>query len=772
MDNSSGVSQLIHVNRDKCNNCHHCISVCPVKACIDGSGYRIDIIHERCLGCGRCVAVCQRKARFIADDSEFFFAALESAIPIVAVVAPSAVTVFGNLYKLNGFLKSIGVIAIFDVSFGAELAAKSYLHYIAEEKPQILVAQPCAALVSFCQIYHPEIIPYLAPVHSPMLHTAVMIRRFFPEYEKAKIAAISPCAAKKREFDETGLISYNISMTSIKQYLELHILNLDTYHEMPFDGPSAERGVGFSSPGGLRATVLRDAPGIEHRIRRIEGNTEVYTYLTEIPQMLREKTTPLIVDCLSCRSGCNGGLGTGNTGMPIDRLEAKVEKRMREHIKMYQKQESGESFSALIKKYWQPGIYNRKYLNLNHLMKNYKEPNEKELSDIYKKMKKRRESDFLNCAACGYGSCKGMAEAIFNGLNRAENCHQYLSVELEVRNRLLHDSFGRYMPEEIVNSLLESGSGTALGGKLGTITIMMCDLRGFTQIAEKLTVEKVVTLLNHYFTAMVEIIQNHKGTVIEYLGDSVLSIFGAPVETQFHAEDAIACAIQMQNAMKTVNEWNVENNYPELAMGVGINTGPCIIGNIGSEKTMKYNVIGKHVNLCGRIESYTIGGEIYISEYTRNAINTKLTISNTKIVHPKGIAEPVEIYQIDGIGFPYYLRKKSTKQPFKHLKNPMKLVCYRILDKYVEKIPAVCTVLALSQLEAIISCKPPRSRQNNFPELDIMDNIQLQENAASGHVAEQFINVSAKITGKIKAYCYRISFTSDAKLLYAKAMTA
>ncbi|MDL2229310.1 methyl-accepting chemotaxis protein [Treponema sp. OttesenSCG-928-L16] len=429
------LAELIYVDEEKCNNCHSCISVCPVKNCINGSGEKVSVIHERCLGCGACIPACRQDARSIMDDTDVFFRDLKNKTPIIAIVAPAAAALFdADILKLNGYLKSIGVKAVFDVSFGAELTVKSYLHYARTKKPKTIIAQPCAALVTYCEVFKPELIPYLAPAHSPMLHTAVMIKKFFPQYADAKIAAISPCAAKKREFDETGLIQYNVTMLRLKERMKAEGLALASFKALEYDGPQAERAVLFSSPGGLKATASRDAPGLGPKIRRIEGPEIVYGYLDEIPQMVKEGAAPLIVDCLNCSAGCNGGPGTGNYGQPVDRLEARVGTRAKRQIEKEGRRLIRNPVKSAMNKYWKEGLYSRSYKNLSAL-NDYKSPNNAELEEVYRRMKKYGQDDMLNCSACGYGSCKGMAEAIFNGLNRPENCHQYLKMEAEEKLR-------------------------------------------------------------------------------------------------------------------------------------------------------------------------------------------------------------------------------------------------------------------------------------------------------------------------------------------------
>lgn len=429
------LSKLIEVDPEKCNNCHSCIAACPVKISIDGSGDHVSIIDDRCIGCGQCIPACKQGARRIVDDAERFLEDLGRRVPMVAIVAPAAAAVFGeDAPKLVGFLKQLGVAAVFDVAFGAELTVRSYLEYVKKEHPRTVIAQPCPALVNYCQIYRHDLIPFLAPAQSPMAHSAAMIAEYFPQYAGHRIAAISPCAAKKREFDEIGTIHYNVTMLSLKAELERRGKSLRSYEAAPYDGPRPERGVLFSTPGGLLATLSRDAPELVPEVRRIEGPEQVYRYLDELPAMVEEGVAPLLVDCLNCSAGCNGGPGTGNYGEPVDRLEARVEKVKRARVAENRRPLLGNPLKKALKSYWKEGLYDRTYRRLDGAA-DYRIPNDAELQRLYADMKKYGPEDMLNCSACGYGSCRDMAIAIFNGLNRPENCHRYLKITAEERLR-------------------------------------------------------------------------------------------------------------------------------------------------------------------------------------------------------------------------------------------------------------------------------------------------------------------------------------------------
>ncbi len=173
---------------------------------------------------------------------------------------------------------------------------------------------------------------------------------------------------------------------------------------------------------------------------------------------------------------------------------------------------------------------------------------------------------------------------------------------------MLKKMFGRYLSTEVMNSLIENPSALELGGEKRKVTVMMTDLRGFTAIAERLEPEKVVQMLNLYFEIMVDVVLKYNGTINEIIGDALLIIFGAPQEMPDRTQRAIACAIDMQNAMVRVNKENRSKALPELEMGIGLNETEVIIGNIGSSKRSKYTVVGSGVNMTSRIESYTVGG--------------------------------------------------------------------------------------------------------------------------------------------------------------------
>lgn len=433
------LSAVIHVDTDKCVNCHKCISVCPVKYCNDASGDCVKVIHDRCIGCGNCIINCPHGARSGIDDFERFLAD-SSHTPFVAVVAPAAASNFPDILRFNGFLQSFGVNAFFDVSFGAELTIKSYLEHIRQNTPESVISQPCPAIVTYIQIYHPELIRYLAPADSPMLHTIKMIEEFYPEHAKKKIVVISPCYAKKREFDETGLSGkvYNVTIKSLSDYIQARNINMDSYPRVDFDNPPAERAVTFSTPGGLLETARRDLPGAENLARKIEGVDHIYHYLETLKSSIDDKTAPLMVDCLNCARGCNSGPGTVTREEPIDMVESRINKRkfeMKKHYDAHTDEKSSKKVNRAIDRYWKPGLYARSYRDLRE-NNNLEQTTGPDITTVYKTMNKFERCDLYDCTSCGYNKCEKMAVAIFNSLNKPENCYHYKESQLHGKEEM------------------------------------------------------------------------------------------------------------------------------------------------------------------------------------------------------------------------------------------------------------------------------------------------------------------------------------------------
>ena len=440
------ISKVISVDPEKCVNCHQCIAVCPSKFCNDGSHDYIEVNPELCIGCGACIEACPHDARFGIDDFDAFFDALANKKEIIVLSAPAVAANFPDYYlRINTWLKTLGVKAVFDVSLGAELTVKSYLHAMESQNLKHIIAQPCPALVSYIELYHKKLLPYLAPADSPMMHTLKMVKEFYPKYKNPLFVFLSPCYAKKRELEVLSTNALNVTFKSLDTYFKTNKIDLQAFDASDFDNPPAERAVLFSSPGGLMRTAQREMPGIENLTRKIEGPHIVYPYFKDLEESIKYGTAPTLIDCLSCEAGCNGGPGTLNAKPNLDSIEKFIEKRSEEAQKKYKsifsfakKKASRKKVRKIVNKYWKKDLYDRKYVDRTaYLEKVIKIPNQKELDETNESLYKFEEKDFLDCCSCGYNSCDQFAIAVYNDLNRPINCRHYKEIHiLETEKKL------------------------------------------------------------------------------------------------------------------------------------------------------------------------------------------------------------------------------------------------------------------------------------------------------------------------------------------------
>jgi adenylate cyclase len=210
-------------------------------------------------------------------------------------------------------------------------------------------------------------------------------------------------------------------------------------------------------------------------------------------------------------------------------------------------------------------------------------------------------------------------------------------------------SFSRFAPERIVREVVVKGQETLLGGERREVTLLFSDLRNFTGFSEQTRPEEVVHILNTHFDRMVQLINQHQGFVVDFLGDALFAVFGAPEKDLDHAKNAVACAIDMQLARQRLNEDLSQAHQPLMEMGIGINTGPCVVGNMGSLVRIKYGVVGHAVNLASRLESFTVGGQVLISGATRQAVDGRFVLAGPLTALGKGVEAPIHLWEVRGI---------------------------------------------------------------------------------------------------------------------------
>ncbi len=452
--------EVIGIREENCTNCHQCIAVCPVKVCSNGSGEVIKFDNRLCVGCGRCIEVCvkshggaeTKSARFSIDDAARF----EHDLPeqqIIALVAPSAQSNF-PLSQLITALKRLGIQHVYDVSLGAEITVACY-HDLIEQglAPYPMISTPCPSIIRFIRLNHPKLIDHLAPVGSPVSNLAAYVRRQHPE---AKLAFISPCLEKRREFQENGMVDYNVTFRSLQNIFDQRGVTFDGLPDGEFDNPvGAGIATNFSTPGGLKESYLYHYPETRSSsIARMEGMYVFKKYLPDLERAIAagKDYLPRIIDILSCDHGCNMGVGCINKikgeaehAIAVRAEQAIIDDQANQRLKEWLAQITGQmSFEY------------RGYTDLSSQYQ-LKIPSEDQLQAIYSQLFKETEKDFRNCAACGYNSCFQMAVAVFNDLNKIENCHLYQAKKLIKEHQALQS-----MHDELSNLFRTMSDGVIM----------------------------------------------------------------------------------------------------------------------------------------------------------------------------------------------------------------------------------------------------------------------------------------------------------------------
>jgi adenylate cyclase len=341
-------------------------------------------------------------------------------------------------------------------------------------------------------------------------------------------------------------------------------------------------------------------------------------------------------------------------------------------------------------------------------------------------------------------------------LKRAMEEIRRLADGLELRNHFIRQTFGRYLSDEVVEGLLDSPEGLRLGGEKRTVTILMADLRGFTGMAERLEPERVVRILNNYLGAMAEVIARFQGTIDEFIGDAVLALFGAPIQRPDDAQRAVACAVAMQLALHEVNAINQREGVPKLEMGIAVNTGEVVVGNIGSEKRAKYGVVGREVNLTGRIEGYTVGGQILVSDATLHAAAALLQVGESFCFEAKGFKDPVKVHDLLGIGGPYQLSLPARREKLERLEREVPVTIAVLEGKHVLHGGIEARLLSLSGAEAEI---------RSSLRLTTFSNVRIRLLGADGRESPGEIYAKVLETCGGEGDSFVVRFTSSAELL-------
>ena len=412
--------QLVFTIKDKCKVCYTCVRECPVKAIKIVNG-QAEVIDKRCIGCGNCVKVCIQEAKVFLKATTEVFELLRSDSKTIAIIAPSFPAEFEEIkdYKtLVGMIRQLGFDYVSEVSFGADLVARKYAHILTHPNEEGFISSDCPAIAFYVEHYSPELVPYLAPIASPMVAMSRVVKKKYGD--DIKVVFIGPCIAKKAESLEVDEV---LTFRELREmFLEANI----TYKESSpseFDPPHAGKGAIFAISRGLLQTT--DVPENIY-----EGNVIVADGRIDFREAIKEFENGLIRSNnleLLCCEGCIMGPGTTRNGKRFAR-RMMVSKYVKDKLKTIDNLQ------------WQKDIDTYKDIDLtqNFLAADRRipDPTWAEINEVLKTLGKFSEKDHLNCGACGYDSCDEHAIAIIKGLAEEEMCLPYA---IEKLHKYIHD---------------------------------------------------------------------------------------------------------------------------------------------------------------------------------------------------------------------------------------------------------------------------------------------------------------------------------------------
>lgn len=411
---------------DNCTGCNRCIEACIVSEAnvaklVDGKN-EIHVDDDHCVRCGMCIDACPHDARDYSDDTERFLRDLRNGEKISLLVAPAVRTNFPEFKRLLGYLKSLGINCIYDVSFGADICTWGYLRYLQKSNLKGQVSQPCPVIVNYIEKHDPSLIERLIPVHSPVMCAAIYMRKYAGITDK--LAFLSPCIAKSDEFEDPNTdnnIQYNVTFWMLNDFLSKTGVDYRKYDEAEYENAKHNLGSLFPRPGGLKDNVLHYMPG--SWVYQVEGQPEVKHFLDQYQTRSSDgKELPQLVDILNCNLGCN--LGTGS--IAEDEISLEVDRKMFMEEKKVRSENKEERAHKTLAEF-------DKKLNLNDFERRYTSkhvaPREilpSELENGFRTLKKHTEEDRkTNCCSCGFATCEEMATAIARDINHKENCVEY-----------------------------------------------------------------------------------------------------------------------------------------------------------------------------------------------------------------------------------------------------------------------------------------------------------------------------------------------------------
>ncbi len=403
-------SPLVQTIPDKCRMCYTCVRECPAKAIKITNG-QAEVVNDRCIGCGNCIQVCTRGAKKPVGSLGEVTDLLASDKKIAAIIAPSFPAEFSEVSpeRLAGTIRAIGFDYVCEVAFGADLVARAYKKLLIDNPDKKYIGVTCPAVVSYVEKYLPDLVPRLAPIASPMVAEAKVVKMLYGE--DIQIVFIGPCLAKKGEAeDDTGIdVAASITFAELRTLISIKNLDPEKVTESDFNPPAPGLGALFPINRGMLQAADLSEDLVSGEIVSADGRNNFVEALKEFESGDLEAK---LLEVLCCQ-GCIMGPGmTSKT--PIFNRRAKVSKYARSILEKV-------NFNN-----WNIAMERCSSIDLDRSFTSsdtrLKVPSEVEISRIMERMGKYTLEDELNCGACGYATCRNHAIAIYKGLAESEMC--------------------------------------------------------------------------------------------------------------------------------------------------------------------------------------------------------------------------------------------------------------------------------------------------------------------------------------------------------------
>ncbi|MGE4288206.1 MAG: [Fe-Fe] hydrogenase large subunit C-terminal domain-containing protein [Salinivirgaceae bacterium] len=408
--------ELISTIKEKCKLCYACIRVCPTKAIKIEDNYA-KVMADRCIGCGNCVTVCAPKALYYHDSIQNVKDLLTSNQKVVAIAAPSISGEFPDISSRRNFvgmIKALGFDKVCEVAFGADLVALKYRDLFSDFKGKYYITTNCPSVIYNVEKFHPNSITNLAPIVSPMIAMSKVVhKKYGPDM---KVVYIGPCTSAKieaRRVDDDGKVDEVLTFVELRKLFKEYGITENTVEYSDFDPPHGGKGSLFPISRGMFQSVEINEDLLTGRLISTEGR---YNFIEAIKEFENLQTLKKHLDLFYCDGGCIMGPGTSPGGQKFNRRTLVIE---------YTK----KRLATGNKEEWKKEV--ETYLKLD-LSRTYQiddqrmeDPDEERIEKVLKALGKTQQSDYIDCGACGYQTCREFAIAVGQGLAKPDMCITY-----------------------------------------------------------------------------------------------------------------------------------------------------------------------------------------------------------------------------------------------------------------------------------------------------------------------------------------------------------